>query len=119
MSQFRFFPLELTFLPAMLCNMKVGDPQFPKYADIEHALVLELGKRGGAASPSDHDQHHRTVYEALADHFQLSVEARDAVVLENGVPRSRWENMVRWAARKLKDQGTLVKGLHGVWKIQA
>jgi restriction endonuclease Mrr len=93
-------------------------PEFPKYRDIEHALVVELRKRGGLASPSDHDKARRTVYEALADHFRLSQEARDAVVYENGVARSKWENMVRWAARKLKERGVLIKGLHGIWKIK-
>ncbi len=88
--------------------------QFPKYEEIEEALFQELRRRGGSASPSDHDGRRRTVYEALADRFRLSQEARDAVIYEKGIPRSKWDNMVRWAARKLKDHAKLVRGLHGI-----
>jgi hypothetical protein len=92
--------------------------QFPKYEEIEEALIQELRSRSGSASPSDHDGRGRTVYEALADRFRRSREARDAVIFENGIARSKCENMVRWAARKLKDHGKLVRGLYGIWKIK-
>ena len=71
---------------------------FPAYEDIERPLMDELRRRGGAARPSDKDGQGRTVYDALADHFRLSPEARNAVIYENGVARSKWENMVRWVA---------------------
>lgn len=92
-------------------------PEFPSYEDIEDPLLQELRRRGGSARPSDRDRQGRNVYDALADHFRLPREARDAVIYEKGIARSKWENMVRWARRKLVDHGLLVRGLPGVWKI--
>jgi len=90
---------------------------FPKYTDVERPLLQELLRRGGQARPADRDATGRSVYEALADHFQLSKLERQEAILENGKPRSRWENMVRYAVRKLKDTGELESPLYGVWAV--
>jgi len=108
-------------MAAASCDLSVTmttAPNFPRYDEVEDALYRELVKRGGSAAPSDRN-HGRTVYEALADHFRLSQEARDAVIYESGTSRSKWENMVRWGARKLKEQGKLDRSSpRGIWKIK-
>jgi restriction endonuclease Mrr len=86
---------------------------FPMYREIEQPLVDEIRRRGGNVHPRDKDSHGRTVYEALADHFKLTDEARGASIMENGKPRSKWENMVRFARRKLKDDGIIAEAPHG------
>ena len=88
---------------------------FPVYEDIELPLLRELIRRGGSSEPSDLDSDGRTIYVALADHFELSQDERDEEIIENGKPRSKWENMVRWAVRKLKAQGLVESPRHGLW----
>ena len=90
---------------------------YPMYKQIELALLQELVGRGGRPSPSDKDAQGRTVYDALADHFDLSKEDRERTFLDEGKPRSKWENMVRWACRKLKDKGLLCSPHRGVWAV--
>ncbi len=90
---------------------------FPSYDQIEMPLLGELIRRGGQAKPSDRDSEGRTVYEALADQFRLSRAEREQEFLDEGKPRLRWENMVRWARRKLKDKGYLETPRHGLWRV--
>ncbi len=65
----------------------------PKYADVELPLLRELVRRGGGCAPDDLDTHGRTVYESLADQFNLS-QADRAMLNRERKPRPRWENMV-------------------------
>jgi len=91
---------------------------FPKYRDIEQPLLDELERRGGKAKPSDRDNSGRSVYEALADHFSLSKAERDETIMEHGTPRSKWENMVRYAVRSLRKTGAVAAHReHGVWEL--
>jgi len=90
---------------------------FPHYPEIELPLLREVIRRGGRALPSSHDDHGRTVYFALADHFGLTMEEREEKFLDEGRPRSKWENMVRWARRKLAEKGHLASSPRGVWQI--
>jgi restriction endonuclease Mrr len=92
---------------------------FPTYREIEQPLVDELRRRGGRARPADKDRNGRTIYDALADHFGLSAEARAATIYEKGVHRSKWENMVRYARRRLKDDGVVETPSHGVWELRS
>ncbi len=95
-------------------------PVFPKYHEIELPLLFELTLRGGEARPSAPDQYGRSVYDALADYFGIPKEARDFLIYEsNGTPRSKWENMVRWARKELKDQGLLTSSKRGLWTVTA
>src|SRR5262249_43998578 len=71
----------------------------------------------GRARPSSPDECGRTIYDVLADFFQLSDLERRETFLDEGKPRSRWENMVRWARRSLKDKGLLASAAHGVWEV--
>jgi restriction endonuclease Mrr len=88
---------------------------FPAYQDIELPLLRELIRRGGSSEPSDFDSNGQSVYMALADHFELSQDERNEDIVEGGKPRSKWENMVRWAIRKLKEQGLVESPRHGLW----
>ncbi|PEN05041.1 hypothetical protein CRI93_14095 [Longimonas halophila] len=88
---------------------------FPKYSEIQIPLLRELSKRGGRSKPSERGPHGRTVYEALADYFDLSEEARNTEIPASG--RSKWKNMVRWARNDLKKKGHLNSPRHGVWEI--
>lgn len=88
---------------------------FPKYSEIQIPLLRELAKRGGRSEPSERGPHGKTVYEALADYFDLSEEARNAEISASGRPK--WKNMVRWARNDLKKKGHLNSPRHGVWEI--
>lgn len=64
------------------------------------------------------DAEGRTVYEALADHFQLDSMAREQEIFEaDGTPRTKWNNMVRWARNDLRKLGRLYSPSRGVWTI--
>ena len=92
----------------------------PKYKEIQDPLLAELARRGGSSRPSAKDALGRSVYEALADHFDLPADARNEVIYEsNGTPRSKWENMVRWARNDLKKAGLLNSPQHGVWAVSS
>jgi restriction endonuclease Mrr len=90
---------------------------FPGYEDIELPLLLELVRRGGSSRPSDRDSEDRTVYDSLADVFNLTQEEPEEQFMDDGKSRYRWENMVRWAKRKLKDGGLVDSPRHGVWEV--
>ena len=90
------------------------------YAEIEVPLLRELAQRGGSARPSDRGASGKSVYEALADHFSLTAADLSEVVYEYGKPRSKWENMVRYAVRSLRKTGGIERGgAYGVWSITA
>ena len=89
----------------------------PMYRDIEEPLVDEIRRRGGSTRPSDR-RNGRTVYEALAEHFRLSPEGLGQTTHEKGKPRSKWENMVRYARRSLVHKHILDNSQHGVWQIR-
>jgi restriction endonuclease Mrr len=90
----------------------------PTYRDIERPLIRELERRGDKARPADRDFTGRSVYEALADHFSLTAADRAEVIYAKAKPRSKWENTVRYAVCKLKDNGTLNRTApHGVWQL--
>ena len=92
----------------------------PMYAEIEVPLLRELAKRGGSARPADRGASGKSVYGALAEHFRLTEADLSEVVYEDGKPRSKWENMVRYAVRSLRKTGEIEKGgAHGVWAITA
>ena len=91
---------------------------FPKYQEIQIPLLAEIKSRGGQTRPSERNQEGKNIYEALADVFNLPVELRSIQIYEaNGTPRSKWENMVRWARNDLKKQGYLEAPSHGIWQI--
>lgn len=92
----------------------------PMYEDIEGPLLQELLRRGGSARPGD--QHNgKTIYESLGDVFGLTKADYEECVIEpkTGTPRSKWENMVRWARRKLVERDLLDGSQHGVWALTA
>lgn len=90
----------------------------PKYKDIHKPLLYELALREGCSRPRGLREG-KTIYETLAEHFDLSevdLEIRTNE-LTPGNDRSKWNSMVRWARRKLVDQGMIDKSRHGIWKL--
>jgi restriction endonuclease Mrr len=85
----------------------------PTYEEIEFPLLLEIKKRDGRCRPSEH-MNGKTVYEALADHFNLSQEDLDE---ETADGRNRWANMVQWARRTLVELGLVSNVEHGIWEL--
>ena len=86
----------------------------PRYDAIKVPLLDELHRRGGQAKPSSRDSNGRTVYQALADHFGLSKADLEEQTSEG---RPKFENMVRYAVRGLRDEGEILKGTHGLWVL--
>lgn len=99
---------------------KVRDPagerrrsaSFPPYEDIEGPLLCHILFHGGP----EYEVHASDTYRPLADFFGLSASERHEV-LNDGTGRSKWDNMVQWARRKLKDRGFLAATAHGVWGL--
>jgi hypothetical protein len=92
--------------------------RFPTYASIRDALQLELIRRGGEAKPRDKDESGKTVYDSLAARFVLQPDHLAARVFEpNGRPRSKWENMVRFARNDLVKLRLLDRSVRGSWKL--
>lgn len=93
---------------------------FPKYREKQEPLLAELSRRGGKARPSDRDANGRTVYQALADHFNLSsADLAELIFERNGAARSKWENMVRWARNDLRKRNLLDGTRWGIWALSA
>lgn len=88
---------------------------FPRYADIQIPLLREIARRGGQTHPAEIGPDGKTVYEVLADYFELSDEARNAVIVNSG--RSKWENMVRWVRNDLRKLGYLTSPRRGIWSV--
>jgi hypothetical protein len=89
----------------------------PKYNEIQHPLLSELLRRGGAARPSDEDASGYDVYEALSRYFNLSDADQSMRIYENGKARPKWQNMVRWARNDLRKLGLLDSTRRGVWAL--
>lgn len=90
---------------------------YPRYREVDDALLIDLVRRGGRARPRDQDSEGRTVYEAVADFFGLSQQARTAQFLDDGRLRTKWHNMVRFARRHLKDKGYVDTPERGLWRV--
>lgn len=89
----------------------------PSYDDICLPLLAELSLREGRSRPRD-ERNGQTIYTALANYFALTpTDLSEKVYEENGTPRSKWENMVRWARNDLKKRNILIAPSHGVWAI--
>lgn len=85
---------------------------FPSYEDIEEPLLCYLLLHGGET----YEVKACDTYRPLANFFDLSASERSNV-LSDGSGRSRWNNMVQWARRKLNDYGYLSPTSRGVWKL--
>jgi restriction endonuclease Mrr len=91
---------------------------FPKYEEIQIPLLKEILKRGGRIHPSDKNSNGKTVYEELAEYFNLSSEALNFEIYEsNGKGRSKWKNMVRWTRNDLVKKGFISSANRGIWEI--
>lgn len=90
----------------------------PKYKEIQDPLIAEIQRRGGSTRPSSQDSSGLTVYDALAVYFNLTeADLNEKVYEKNGIERSKWQNMVRWARNDLKKQDFLDGSQHGIWAL--
>jgi len=91
---------------------------FPKYEEIQIPLLTEIAKRGGKVYPSDKNSKGQTVYEALAEYFDLSPEAVNFEIYESdGKARSKWKNIVRWTRNDLVKKGFMSSANRGIWEL--
>jgi hypothetical protein len=89
---------------------------FPKYSEIQIPLLNEIKSRGGTAKPSERDSQGKTVYEALADYFNLTPEARiDTISTTDS--RIKWKNMIQWSRNDLKKKDLISNKERGTWSI--
>lgn len=80
----------------------------PHQAEVENALLDLLGHSTRPVTPTE-------AYRALALKFGLTVEQQNRLL--DSEPRPEWENLVRFARRRLVDQGFLDKSLRGRWQL--
>lgn len=85
---------------------------FPGYEDVEEPLLCFILFHGGP----QHQVRASDTYRPLADFFGLSAAQRHEV-LDDGTGRPKWNNMVQWARRKLKERSLLADAGYGVWKL--
>ncbi|BBO78017.1 hypothetical protein DSCW_54340 [Desulfosarcina widdelii] len=91
---------------------------YPAYEEIQKPFLKEIIRRGGRTRPSDRNENGLSMYDALADYFNLSKEAREMTIYENGKARFKWHNMVRWVRNDCRKNGYLVSpSRHGIWEI--
>ncbi len=80
---------------------------FPRYSDVDLALLLELVRIGRAVRP------HET-YDRVTRHFPQLTEADKTALRKDGRTRV-WTNMIHWARDHLRVQGVLSDLGSGVW----
>ena len=82
---------------------------FPRYADVDLALLLELARIGRRVRP------HET-YDRVTRHFPKLTEADRTVLRKDGRTRV-WTNMIHWARDHLRVQNVLVASGPGEWEL--
>ncbi len=82
---------------------------FPRYEDVELALFIEILQRNGTAEPKE-------VYQPLAKRFNLSPKDLDEETKEK-MPRNKWENIIRFAVKGLREKGLVDHNEYGVWRL--
>ena len=80
---------------------------FPRYADVDLALLLELERLGRPVRP------HET-YDRVTAHFPKLTEADKTVLRKDGRTRV-WTNMIHWARDHLRVQNVLAASGPGEW----
>lgn len=89
---------------------------FPKYSELQYPLLKEIANRGGVTRPSDFNHEGKTVYQVLADYFDLSTELRMRRKSEHD-KRLVWDNMVQWARNDLRKAGLINNSERGIWRL--
>lgn len=79
----------------------------PKQADVEFALLQLLKRKARPIEVSE-------AYSTLATEFGLNSEQRNR---PNKEGRPEWENLVRYAKRRLIDNGLAVSVAHGRFQL--
>ncbi|MCL4352618.1 MAG: winged helix-turn-helix domain-containing protein [Firmicutes bacterium] len=94
---------------------------YPKYKDTYAPLLQEIARRGGCCRPSAR-VNGLTVYEELAQYFQLSPEALHRQFTVTAGPNQHrmqwlWPYRVRWAKDQLKRLGLIASPARGIWVL--
>src|SRR3972149_5551572 len=84
---------------------------FPRYADVDLALLLELERLGRPVRP------HET-YDRVTAHFPKLTEA-DKTVLRKDGRTWVWTNMIHWARDHLRVQNVLAASGPGEWGLNS
>ena len=84
------------------------DTIYPSREEIADALLRELAENGEEAEPN-------TVYHALANHFNLTEDERQAKSKKS--PNIIWENCVAWTRLALVKSGDMDGPKRGIWRI--
>jgi restriction endonuclease Mrr len=74
-------------------------------------LLIELLYERGQLRPEE-------AYDALASRFGLTNEER-SLVTRGAKPENAWNNLVRFARRRLVDHGLVNQGPRGLWSLTA
>lgn len=85
------------------------DPDLPPQAQVEWALLRMLGARTGAITAQE-------AYDELATHFGLSWEATH-LRRPNASRDVAWPNLVRFARRRLVDEGKMRREPRNQWQL--
>ena len=80
----------------------------PSQAEVEAALFQLLKEKGVPVEPAE-------AYRLLGNRFELTQEQRHRVLTTE--PRSERENLIRFARRRLVDNGTIDKSIKGKWAL--
>ena len=80
----------------------------PGQAQVEAALLRFMTVKSRPITPSE-------AYRGLADVFSLTREQRERQLLTE--PRSEWENLVRFAKRRLVDRGLVTTPKRSIWEL--
>jgi len=84
---------------------------FPRYTDVDLALLLELERLGRPVRP------HET-YDRVTCHFPKLTEADKTVLRKDGRTRV-WTNMIHWARDHLRVQNVLAASGPGEWGLNS
>lgn len=87
---------------------ELDDKGLPPQAEVERQLLIFLGQRPAGVKTA-------VVYKELAVIMQIDRIALAAKRDSDG--RNLWQNLVRFAYRRLKDNGQVNDGPRGLWSV--
>jgi|GEM_PF-4144927 len=90
---------------------------FPSKKAIYIPLLQELIRRGGSSKPSQSNEKGLTIYQSLADYFDLSEEAKN-LLCNTSDTDTKWMKFIRWAKLDLVKKGLVYAASnHKIWVI--
>ena len=88
---------------------ELSNKGLPAQLEVEHALLQYLISRPNGVRTA-------VVYKELAEIMHLSGRQLQAIRDSDG--RNLWQNLVRYAYRRLKDNDLVIDGPRGLWKAK-